>query len=84
MVVDEQHVDLIVKGTSGKAKIAYSYRNVNIVETGRNYLGEETFSLVYKKNQIGIINSDEQGHYISITPKPYVTLVAALPGQDDL
>lgn len=82
-VVDEQHVDITVKGTSGKSKITYSYRNVNIIEDGRNYLGEDIFSLVYKKNQIGIISSDEQGYYISLMPKPYVTLVASLPGQDD-
>ena len=82
-VVDEQHVDLTVKGSSGRSKIAYSYRNVSLVETGRNYLDEETFSLVDRKNQIGIINSDEQGHYISLTPKPYITLVATLPGEDE-
>jgi|GEM_PF-2046422 len=82
-VVDEQHVDITVKGTSGKSKIAYAYRNVNIIENGRNYLGEDIFRLVYKKNQIGFINSDEQGYYISLMPKPYVTLVASLPGQDD-
>ncbi|SFF19090.1 hypothetical protein [Spirosoma endophyticum] len=82
-IVDEQHVDLIVKGSSGKSKIAYSYQNVNIIESGRNYLGDDTFSLVYKKNQIGIINSDEQGHYITLTPKAYVTLVASLPEQEE-
>ncbi|MCX6215650.1 hypothetical protein [Spirosoma sp.] len=80
--VDEQHVDLTVKGASGKLKITYAYRNVSVIANGRNYLGEDTFSLVYKKNQIGIISSDEQGRYISLTPKPYVTLVASLPGQE--
>ncbi|MBD2755440.1 hypothetical protein [Spirosoma validum] len=82
-MVDDQHVDLIAKGTSYKSKIAYSYRNVAVVKTDRNYLGEDTFSLRYKKNQIGIINSDEQGHYVSLTPKPYVTLVAEIPPAED-
>ncbi|MCK8494913.1 MULTISPECIES: hypothetical protein [Spirosoma] len=82
-VVDEQHIDLIVKGSSGKSKIDYSYHNVDVVNDERNYLGEDTFSLIYKKSQIGIVTSNEQGHYISLTPKPYTTLLASLPGDED-
>lgn len=80
--VNDQYVNLTAKGTSYKSKIAYSYQHVSITKTGHNYLGEDTYSLFYKKNQIGIINSDEQGHYVSLTPKPYVTLVAELPSPE--
>ncbi|GAB3897535.1 hypothetical protein GCM10028825_45410 [Spirosoma agri] len=81
--VDEDHVNLTATGTSNKAKITYSYQNVVVTQTDPNYLGEDTFSLVYKKKQIGFINSNEQGHYISLTPKPDVILVADIPTGDD-
>ena len=74
--VDDQHVNLTAKGTSQKAKIAYTYLKVIVTRTDRNYLGEDTYSLFYKRKQIGILNSDEQGQYVSLTPKPTVTLVA--------
>ncbi len=83
VVVDDEHVNLIAKGTSNKSKIAFSYQHVSVIKTERNYLGEDTYSLSYKKKQIGIIDSDEQGHYVSLAPTPYVTLVAGLPSTDD-
>jgi hypothetical protein len=80
--VDDQHINLVVEGTCGKTKLAYSYRNVVVSSNGRDYLGNESYRLTYQKASIGLFSNDDRGHYITLTPKPMITLVAEIPTDD--
>lgn len=82
--VDDQHVNLTAEGTSDSSIITHTYQNIAVTSLGRNYMGEEFYSLVYDTNQIGIINSDDRGHYIILTPKPTILLIAEIALLDHL
>ena len=82
--VDDQHVNLTAQGTSDSSIVAHTYQNIAVISLGRNYLGEEFYRLVYDSNQIGIINSADRGHYIILTPKPTISLIAEIALLDHL
>lgn len=66
--VDEDHINLWVKGQSGKAKINYNYSNVLVTSTGIGNSGEATYTLTYKKQIIGSAHVDGVSRSIVLTP----------------
>ncbi|QMW05466.1 hypothetical protein [Spirosoma foliorum] len=69
--VDNQHVNILVKGTSGKTKINYSYSNVTVVAYDK-----EAYSLQYKGKQIGLAGNDGISRYVSLYPTTTITIQA--------
>ena len=72
--IDNQHLNLVVKGTSGKIKINYSYLNVVVISTGQVNLGQDTFTLLYKGHPIGVAGNDAISRYLTLTPSSTVRL----------
>lgn len=69
--VDNQHVTILVKGTSGKTKINYSYSGVTVVAYDK-----EAYSLQYKGKQIGLAGNDGISRYVSLYPTNTITIQA--------
>ncbi|MVM37411.1 hypothetical protein GO730_06865 [Spirosoma sp. HMF3257] len=73
-LIDEQHINLIVKGTSGKVKINYSYANVLVVRANQTTVGQDTYNLLYKGRQIGIAGNDAISRYVELYPSATITI----------
>ena len=65
--VNEDHINLIVKGQSGKVKISYSYTNVLVAITNSNS-GQVDYNLSYNKRLIGSAHVDGVSRSIVFTP----------------
>ncbi|QDK79583.1 hypothetical protein EXU85_13610 [Spirosoma sp. KCTC 42546] len=72
--IDGQHVNLVVKGTSGKVKITYLYNNVYVVSASQAIAGQDTYSLLYKGHQIGVAGNDAISRYVELYPSTTITL----------
>jgi len=66
---DDTHVTILVKGTSGKTRITYSYTNV-IVDGP----GPDAYLLLYKGHTIGEAGNDGLNRYLTLTPATNVIL----------
>lgn len=74
--IDNQHVSITAKGTSGKTKIAYTYSNVSVVESAPINSGQNAYNLLYKGKQLGIASNDGISRYVDLFPSSTVTLKA--------
>ena len=72
--VDEQHVNLVVKGSSGKVKISYSYANVFVASTDPTNPYPDSYTLLYKGRTIGVAGHDAISSYIEINPSASIRL----------
>ena len=72
--VDEQHVSLVVKGSSGNVKISYSYVNVFVASTDPMNPYPDSYTLLYKGRKIGVAGHDAISSYIEITPSTSISL----------
>ncbi len=68
---DDSHVSILVKGTSGKTKISYSYTNVSV-----NGPGPDAYTLLYKGKSIGEAGNDGLNRYLTLTPATSIILKA--------
>jgi hypothetical protein len=68
---DDSHVSILVKGTSGKTKISYSYTNVSV-----NGPGPDAYSLVYRGKSIGEAGNDGLNRYLTLNPTASTMLKA--------
>ena len=75
-LIDEQHISLVVKGTSGKTKISYSYANVLVSTTGQTSPGRDSYRLLYKGRQIGVASNDAISRYINVSPSSGIQLTS--------
>ena len=73
---DKQHVNVAVKGVSGKMKITYSYQGVVVTSGGQNNTGQYTYQLAYKGHQIGEAGNDGVVRYVNLSPSAKVILKA--------
>ncbi|QJD79328.1 hypothetical protein [Spirosoma rhododendri] len=68
---DDSHVSILVKGTSGKTRISYSYSNVSV-----NGPGPDMYTLLYKGKPIGEAGNDGLNRYLTLTPTSSIILKA--------
>ena len=61
--VDNQHVSIIVKGTTGKTKLNYSFPSVTVINSERDY-----YTLLVKGKSIGEAETDGISHYVTLRP----------------
>lgn len=80
--VDDEHINLVARGSVGTTPVTYSYDNVVIAEGDDNYLGEKSYRLLYQDEPIGGITSDDRGRYLYLNPQINLTLIAELPTED--
>ena len=73
-LLDEQHVNLVVKGTSGKVKISYSYANVFVASADPANPGQDSYTLLYKGRKIGVAGNDAISRYIELYPSTSISL----------
>ena len=66
--IDNDHINLVVKGQSGKVKINYTYTNVLVSETNSGKSGQVNYSMTYKKQLIGSARVDGVSRYVILTP----------------
>lgn len=65
--VNGDHINLMVKGQSGKVKISYTYTNV-LVTTVTSNSGQVDYNLSYNKRLIGSAHVDGVSRYVIFTP----------------
>lgn len=66
--VDEDHINLVIEGQSGKTKIKYTYNDVIVSDNGDDSNGQITYNLTYKKKVIGTARIDGVSRYLVLTP----------------
>ena len=66
--IDNDHINLVVKGQSGKIKINYAYTNVLVAKTNASQSDQTIYSLTYKKQLIGTVRLDGVSRYVILTP----------------
>ena len=67
--VDNQHVSIIVKGTSGKTKLAYSFPSVTVFNLEKDY-----YSLLVKGKSLGEAGTDGISHYVTLRPSATIVI----------
>lgn len=72
--VDHQHVNLVIKGVSGKVKLNYAYQNVFIMDSDTLHSEAATYVLVYKGRPIGLAGMDGISRYLLVNPAPGVSI----------
>lgn len=72
--IDEDHINLIIEGQSGKTKIKYTYNDVSVTDNGDDSNGQITYNLTYKKKIIGTAHIDGVSRYIVLTPNANLRL----------
>lgn len=68
LAVDENLINLVVKGQSGKININYAYSHVLVTNTGNGNSGQSTYNLTYKKHSIGSARVDGVSRTIRLNP----------------
>ena len=71
--IDEEHINLIIQGRSGKTKMNYTYNNVDVTITNDSG-GQVTYNLTYKKHIIGTARVDGVSRYLILTPSANLRL----------
>ena len=66
--VDNDHINLLVKGQSGKIKVNYTYNNVLVINTSTGNADQITYNLSYKNRIIGSARVDGVSRYIILNP----------------
>ncbi|AKD53693.1 hypothetical protein [Spirosoma radiotolerans] len=71
---DGNHINLVVKGQSGKVNINYAYSNVVVTETTASHSGQIDYTLTFKKQLIGSAHFDGVSRSIVVTPSSKLRL----------
>ncbi|WP_288424973.1 hypothetical protein [uncultured Spirosoma sp.] len=66
---DDTHVDILVKGMSGKTRVTYSYTNVVV-----DGPGPDSYTLLYKGHTIGEAGNDGLNRYLTLTPSSSIII----------